>query len=157
MTFLKYENQVIAMLPPQVWPSAWLRVSKSVHRRWLAICSLSLATVAPATAEVVRYDFASLGTSYSAALFFDDPLVGLAVTNARIYLEVEALPGSDAAGFLTDLLLPIQPATPEADRVLILSGEELGWSGSGRFSSFEETTGFNVTFIPRRYGSATLV
>ena len=120
------------------------------------ILSLSIIACAlllrGACADTATFSFAPLGNSYSAAMFADDPLVGKNVSAARIYLQIECFPGSDAANFFTDISLPIDPL-PGGDSTLVLSGEELGWSGAGQFSFFEETNRFNGTIIPGRYGA----
>jgi hypothetical protein len=121
---------------------------------WLLTLVLVAASSRGAGADTVTFHFAPLGSSYSAALFDDDPLVGEEITAARVYLEIESFEGSDAAAFATDLLLPIEPL-PGGEGVIALSGEELGWSGAGQFSYFDETTQFNGTFVARRYGAET--
>jgi len=110
-----------------------------------------LAVAASASAETATFNFAQVGSSYSAVLFGDDPLVGKKITSARIYLDVESFPGSDAANFYTDNSFPIEP-DPGNTNAIVLVGADLGWSGSGTFHYFEETTRFNGTFIAARYG-----
>jgi hypothetical protein len=116
------------------------------------LCLLLLTRSGPA--ETVTFYFAPLGSSYSAALFTDDPLVDKEVTSARIYLDVESFTGSDAANFFTDILLPIEPL-PGNEATVVLAGSDLNWSGSGRFTYFEETDRLNGRFIARRYGAET--
>jgi len=113
-----------------------------------------LAVAASASAETATFNFAQVGSSYSAVLFGDDPLVGKKITSARIYLDVESFPGSDAANFYTDNSFPIEP-DPGNTNAIVLVGADLGWSGSGTFHYFEETTRFNGTFIAARYGGET--
>lgn len=107
-----------------------------------------------ATTETATFTFAPVGSSFSAFLPADDPLVGKEITLARIYLDVEIFPGSDAANFFTDISFPIEPF-PGNENAIVLTGADLGWSGSGTFHYFEETTRFNGTFISARYGGET--
>ena len=107
-----------------------------------------------ARAATATFNFAQVGTSFSAALLGDDPLIGKEVTTARIYLDVEIFPGSDAANFFTDISFPIEPF-PGNTNALVLTGSELGWSGAGTFHYFEETTRFNGIFAAFRYGGET--
>lgn len=112
------------------------------------------AACCPALAGVTEFRFANVGGSFSAALFAGSPLVGQEVLSTRIVLDVRVDPGSDAADFITEILLPIDPF-PGNDNHLLLEGRDLGWSGSGLFH-FEETTDrFNGLFIARRYGGST--
>lgn len=53
--------------------------------------------------------FAALGSSFSAALPADSPLNGKEIVSARIYLDLESFPASDAANFFTDISFPIEP------------------------------------------------
>jgi hypothetical protein len=84
----------------------------------------------------------------------DDPLVGKEIVSARIYLDVESFAGSDAANFYTDNSFPIEPSAGNKNAI-VLVGSDLGWSGSGTFHYFEETTRFNGTFVAARYGGET--
>ena len=114
---------------------------------------LALSTVA-GTDGTATFDFAQVGMAYSAALFEDDPIVGKEVVSTKIILEVLAYPGSDAADFTTDLLLPVEPFEG-CTNMLVLSGAEMGWSGEGVFSYTEETESFNGIFVARKYGAET--
>ncbi len=107
-----------------------------------------------AKAETATFNFAQVGSSYLAALLADDPLVGKEIVSARIYLDVESFPGSDAANFYTDIAFPIEPF-PGNVTGLVLIGADLGWSGEGTFHYFEETTRFNGVFAAYRYGGET--
>jgi hypothetical protein len=107
-----------------------------------------------AIAETATFNFAQVGSSFSAFLPADDPLIGKEVISARIYLDVESFPGSDAANFFTDLSFPIEPFSGN-ENAIVLTGSDLGWSGSGIFHYFEETTRFNGTFVSARYGGET--
>ncbi len=107
-----------------------------------------------ASAETATFTFAPVGSSFSAALLEGDPLIGKEIISARIYLDVESFPGSDAANFFTDISFPIEPF-PGNTNALVLFGSDLGWSGSGTFHYFEETTRFNGVFAPFRYGGET--
>ncbi len=107
-----------------------------------------------AHAGTATFNFAPVGSSYLAALLADDPLVGKEIVSARIYLDVESFPGSDAANFYTDIAFPIEPF-PGNVTGLVLIGADLGWSGEGIFHYFEETTRFNGVFAPYRYGGET--
>lgn len=113
----------------------------------LGFCSI-------AQADTATFKFAAVGSSFSAALPADSPLIGGEVVTARIYLDVESFPGSDAANFFTDISFPIEPF-PGNVNALVLIGADLGWSGSGTFHYFEETTSFNGIFAPFRYGGET--
>lgn len=129
---------------------------RKTARNLLAICCGVglLGAAVSARAETATFKFAALGTSFSAALPADSPLIGQEITSARIYLDVEAFPGSDAANFFTDISFPIEPF-PGNVSALVLVGADLGWSGAGTFHYFEETTRFNGVFAPYRYGGET--
>ena len=109
---------------------------------------------APAKADTVTFNFAPVGTSFSAFLPPDSPLIGREIISARIYLNVESSPGSDSANFFTDLSFPISPF-PGNENVLALIGSDLGWSGSGKFDFFQETTLFNGIFVSARFAGET--
>ena len=109
---------------------------------------------APSQAGTVTFNFAQVGTSYSAFLAPDSPLIGQEVVSARIYLNVESFSGSDAANFFTDLSFPISPF-PGNENVLALIGSDLGWSGAGQFHFFEETKLFNGIFVSARFAGET--
>ena len=113
-----------------------------------------LGIAASAAAETATFTFAPVGSSFSAFLPADSPLIGKQIVSARIYLDVESFEGSDAANFFTDISFPIAP-DPGNTNALVLVGSDLGWSGSGTFHYFEETTGFNGTFVSARYGGET--
>lgn len=122
---------------------------------FLASClGCIFAFPALATAETATFNFAPVGTSFSAFLGPDNPLVGKEIVSARIYLDVESFPSSDAADFFTDISFPIEPL-PGNENALVLFGADLNWSGSGLFHFFEETTQFNGVFVPARYGGET--
>jgi hypothetical protein len=99
------------------------------------------------------FPFARVGNSYSAAVFSGDPDVGRRVVSAAITLRLTVSPGSDAAEFSTDLLLPIQADSGAA--VVAYSGTDLGWSGAGSFEFTATTSEFNGVLIARRYGAET--
>ena len=123
---------------------------------WLSACcaAVLLASSVNASAETATFNFAQVGSSYSAFLSGDDPLVGKEIVSARIYLDVESFAGSDAANFYTDNSFPIEPDAGNTNAI-VLVGSDLGWSGSGTFHYFEETTRFNGTFVAARYGGET--
>ena len=114
----------------------------------------SVILSAPARAGTVTFNFAQVGTEYSAFLAPDSPLIGKEVISARIFLNVESFPGSDAANFFTDLSFPISPF-PGNQNVLVLVGSDLGWSGAGQFHFFEETELFNGIFVSARFAGET--
>ncbi len=121
----------------------------------VTICLVvTLGVAATAKAETATFTFAPVGSSFSAALLGDDPLIGKEVVSARIYLDVESFPGSDAANFFTDISFPIEPF-PGNTNAVVLVGADLGWSGEGTFHYFEETTRFNGVFAAFRYGGET--
>jgi hypothetical protein len=113
-----------------------------------------LGIAASVTAETATFTFAPVGSSFSAFLPSDSPLIGKEIVSARIYLDVESFEGSDAANFFTDISFPIAP-DPGNTNALVLVGSDLGWSGSGTFHYFEETIGFNGVFVSARYGGET--
>ena len=113
-----------------------------------------LGIAASVTAETATFTFAPVGSSFSAFLPSDSPLIGKEIVSARIYLDVDSFEGSDAANFFTDISFPIAP-DPGNTNALVLVGSDLGWSGSGTFHYFEETTGFNGVFVSARYGGET--
>ncbi len=125
-------------------------------RSFLVVCAVAgaLGYAATGKAETATFTFAPVGSSFSAALLGDDPLIGKEVVSARIYLDVESFPGSDAANFFTDISFPIEPF-PGNTNAVVLVGAELGWSGEGTFHYFEETTRFNGVFAAFRYGGET--
>lgn len=119
----------------------------------VAMAATGIAASA-ARADVGTFYFAQVGQSYSAFLPSDDPLIGQEIILARIYLDVDIFPGSDAANFFTDISFPIEPL-PGGESALVLTGADLGWSGAGTFHYFLETTAYNGTFISRRFGAET--
>jgi hypothetical protein len=121
-----------------------------------AICSIALifGIGSSASAETVTFTFAPVGSSFSAFLPSDSPLIGKQIVAARIYLDVESFEASDAANFFTDISFPIVP-DPGNTNALVLVGSDLGWSGSGIFHYFEETTSLNGVFVSARYGGET--
>jgi hypothetical protein len=125
-------------------------------RNFFSICCVAgfLGIAASVTAETATFTFAPVGSSFSAFLPGDSPLIGKEIVSARIYLDVESFEGSDAANFFTDISFPIVP-DPGNTNALVLVGSDLGWSGSGTFHYFEETTGFNGVFVSARYGGET--
>jgi len=116
--------------------------------------AVAAAACAPALADTVEFQFAQVGNSFQAFLGSDDPLVGKEIVSARIYLTVESFQGSDAANFWTDITLPIEPFDGNTN-FIGLAGSDLGWSGSGVFDYFLETTSLNGHFIATRYGGET--
>lgn len=131
-------------------------VRRQLARKFVAAGGLAawLGFASIAHAETATFHFAAVGTSFSAALPADSPLIGGEITSTRIYLDVESFPGSDAANFFTDISFPIDPF-PGNESALVLVGVDLGWSGSGTFHHFEETARFNGIFSPFRYGGET--
>jgi hypothetical protein len=132
------------------------RISMKMMRKFLwmgcVVCALGFSSVA--TADTVVFNFANVGSSFSAFLSPDSPLIGQQIVSARIYLDVESFEGSNAANFFTDISFPIAPF-PDNESALVIFGSDLGWSGAGVFHFFEETTLFNGTFVPARYGGET--
>jgi hypothetical protein len=129
-------------------------MKKMARRFWLGSCLVCVLGFTTARADTVTFNFAQVGSSFSAFLPGDSPLIGLEIVSARIYLDVQSFEGSDAANFFTDLSLPILPFKGNESAIVIF-GDDLGWSGSGVFHFFEETTMFNGTFVPGRYGGET--
>lgn len=125
----------------------------TLRTRFLALLALSLLAPA-AQAATATFNFAPVGNSYLAFLPGDSPLIGREVTSAKIYLDVTIAPGSDGAFFYTDIAFPIVPFDGNEGGLALL-GEELGWSGAGTFSYFEETDRFNGNFISTRFGAET--
>lgn len=119
-----------------------------------AVLLSALSAGAYAGTGTATFYFAPVGNSYLALLQADNPIVGKEVIATRIYLDVESFPGSDAANFFTDIAFPTEPL-PGNDGGFALLGADENWSGAGVFSYFEDTTRFNGTFIPRRYGAET--
>lgn len=107
-----------------------------------------------AHADTITFNFAQVGNSFSAFTSSDDPIVGKEITSARIYLDVESFAGSDAANFWTDITLPIDPFDGNTNFIGLLGGD-LGWSGSGTFHYFLETTALNGHFVGARWGGET--
>ena len=122
---------------------------------WVAIAAAAMMVAAMAwTDGTADFGFAQMGQAYSAALFEDDPLVGKRIVSASIVLDVTVYPGQDAADFVTDLLLPIEP-DEGGTSALVLTGDGMGWSGDGAFLYEEKTDRFNGVFVARRYGAET--
>ena len=121
----------------------------------VAVTAAAMTVAAMAwTDGTADFDFAQMGQAFSAALFEDDPLVGKQIVAARIVLDVTVYPCEDAADFVTDLLLPIEP-DEGGTNVLVLTGADMGWSGDGAFLYEEDTDIFNGVFVARRYGGET--
>lgn len=112
------------------------------------------ATLAHAGDNMHTFNFANVGQSYSAAIFASNPLVGRRVLSTTIVLNVSVEPGSDAAEFVTDILLPIETDDP-AGSVVAYTGVDLEWNGSGSFTFTETTTRYNGVIIPARFGAET--
>lgn len=124
-------------------------------RSMMLAAVMVVAAAGPAAlGDVATFRFAQVGQSYSAFMSSSDPLVGQEIVLARIYLDVESFAGSDAANFFTDISFPIDPL-PGGTSAIALTGADLGWSGSGTFNYFLETTDLNGFFIGRRYGAET--
>lgn len=104
--------------------------------------------------EVHQFNFAAVGQSYSAAIFASDPLVGRRVVSTTIVLNLSVNPGSNAADFSTDILLPIDTDAPTGSAVAY-SGTDLAWSGSGPFAFTETTTRYNGVIVAARFGAET--
>jgi hypothetical protein len=121
---------------------------------WVSCFVCVVAFTATATADTVTFNFAQVGSSFSAFLPADSPLIGQEIVSARIYLDVQSFKGSDAANFFTDLSFPIIPF-PGNENAIVLMGSDLGWAGAGTFHFFQETTMFNGTFVAGRYGGET--
>jgi hypothetical protein len=120
----------------------------------LAIAAAAFAlSTADAKAEIATFFFAQVGNSYSAFPPGDDPIVGQEIVEARIFLNLNVTAG-DAASFFTDISFPLDPL-PGNDSALVLTGEELGWSGVGPFEYTETSQRFNGTFVSRRFGAET--
>ena len=113
-----------------------------------------LGTVAGANADTTTFHFAQVGQSYSAFLSSANPLVGQHVTHARFYLDVLSNANSDAAAFFTDISFPIDPLPGNTNFFSLLGADE-NWSGPGTFHYFLDTTDYNGTFVPARYGAET--
>ncbi len=128
-------------------------MSSCVMARVAAVALIGAAACG-ASADTKTFLFAQQGQAYSAFLPGDDPVIGQEIAFARIYLDVESFPGSDAADFFTDISFPIDPF-PGKTSALSLFGADLGWSGEGTFHYFIETTDFNGLFISRRFGAET--
>jgi hypothetical protein len=130
------------------------RVNARVRKVLLIIvvgCGLAFSGGAAAI-DTTTFNFAAVGTSFSAFLPPDSPLVGQEIIAARIYLDVDAESG--AANFFTDIAFPIDPFAGN-ENALVLSGADFGWSGAGTFHFFEQTTGFNGIFVATRWGAET--
>ncbi len=126
-----------------------------MHRFGTAGLALTLATLAPpAVAETTTFYFTEPGTTYTGFIFPGDPRIGGTVTQTRIYLYLDVLPGADAAFFDTDLTLPIVPAAGGTP-IVTYNGFDLGWSGSGLFTLEEVTDRHNGTFIQTLFGAAS--
>lgn len=124
------------------------------HHLRAALATLTISAATTSFAATTEFYFAQVNGSYSAFLSPTSELVGQQVTSARIYLDLHVDPGSDAADFFTDISFPILPDDGNTS-ALVLTGEELEWSGSGEFHYFRETTEFNGVFAAGRFGAET--
>ena len=129
-------------------------LSRRAYTIFLAAGFVCIAAFPTLAVQTVAFNFAQVGTSFSAFLPPDSPLIGKEVISARIYLNVESAPGSDAANFFTDLAFPISPF-PGNENVLVLQGSDLGWSGPGKFDFLEETKLFGGIFVSARFAGET--
>ena len=129
-----------------------IRVSGKRACTILATCLACIAACPAVAYQTATFHFAPVGTSFSAFLAPDNPLVGKEILSARIFLDIEA--NSDAANFFTDIVFPIAPF-PGNENGLFLTGGDLGWSGTGTFHFFEETKRFNGIFVAARYAGET--
>lgn len=118
----------------------------------MAAALLAWASAAASAGEVHQFNFAAVGQSYSAAIFASDPLVGRRVVSTTIVLHLSVNPASNAADFVTDILLPINTDAPTGSAVAY-SGAALGWSGSGAFAFTETTTRYNGVIVAARFGA----
>lgn len=119
-----------------------------------ASAAVLVAAAGAGAQQTIEWTFAQVNQSLQGALFDGDPLVGMQVVNTRIYLNILVEPGSNAADLHIDRSFPLIPEDG-AGNVLVLEGAELGWSGSGTFNYFLETTGFNGTLVAGRWGAET--
>lgn len=121
---------------------------------WMVAACVALPISGASAAEVHQFNFAAVGQSYSAAIFASDPLVGRRVVSTTIVLNLSVNPGSNAADFATDILLPIDTDAP-AGSAVGYSGTDLTWSGSGTFAYTETTTRYNGVIVAARFGAET--
>ena len=132
----------------------WRFLGKGACTLFLATCLVCIASSQAVAYQTATFHFAPLGSSFLAFLPPESLLVGHQIISARIFLDVQSDPGSDAANFFTDIVFPIDPFSGN-ENALALSGSDLGWSGDGTFHFFEETTRFNGIFVVARYGGET--
>ena len=144
--------------------SPWNRTPKSAKSPSnTTACSIACSGGADATRQAV---YARYATAFFRARLHADAeaqkLFATAALSADTALSSPLVqtgtctpvnPGSDAAEFALDLLLPIQADAGSA--VVALSGADLGWSGSGDFDFTQTTAEFNGVLIARRYGAET--
>ncbi len=100
-----------------------------------------------------EFHFAPVGSSYSAALPADSPLVGRRIVSAKIFLYVRRT-GGKIANFNTDILFPIDPWAGRQNS-LTISGSDLTRTEPRTFEYVVETKMFNGHFIAARYGAET--
>jgi hypothetical protein len=120
----------------------------------MAACALVAVAPLVRADTIATFSFAPKGTAFSAFLAPDSPFIGMEIVSARIYLDIKVKRGSNAANFFTDSVFPIDPF-PGSENGLVLTGTDLGWSGSGTFHFFEETSRFNGVFVSTRFGGET--
>jgi hypothetical protein len=133
-----------------------LSVARTPAISLLALSTLALATpMAFAGEDVHQFNFANVGSSYTAAIFSGSTLAGRRVTSTRIELNVFVDAGSDAAEFSTDILLPIDVDDEGGSSVVAYTGSALNWTGVGAFTFTETTNRYNGVIIPARYGAET--
>ncbi|MGP1345645.1 MAG: hypothetical protein ACTS3F_03120 [Phycisphaerales bacterium] len=114
---------------------------------------IGTATASAAQIETREFFFAGVGSSYFAAIFAGDPIIGKEIVETRITLNVN-ITGGDAANFETDVTLPIIPFEGNQEFVF-LTGDMLGWSGTDQFSYSVTTDMLNGVFRAGGYGGET--
>src|SRR5690606_27663411 len=117
-----------------------------LFRACVMAAGVGSAASAAQAQTTIEWIFADPGTSFTGFIFPGDPRIGQQVVSTRIYLDMRVYDGSDAANLDLDWTFPIAPDAG-ASAVLAISGAALGWSGSGDFHYFLETTGFNGTIL----------
>jgi hypothetical protein len=135
-------------------PLAGDGVDEEHSMMWRGVCVSAALAAGAAQGATKTFTFAEVGTTYTGFFFPDDPFNGQHVVMTRVYLTLIVPDGSDAGFFNTDISFPLIP-DEGAINVLALSGEGLGWSGAGKFTTYIETTDFNGTFYSTLFGAAT--
>jgi len=101
----------------------------------------------------VRYDFpSSAGISFDWFFFGGDhgPVTGSVISTSLVIENYAVSAPLDASNFLMTFDVPVLDSVSEQ---VFLTGESLGWSGTGSFSHSFTTDDYNGVIRPGRFGA----